>query len=420
MIQKKDIFSSAGLYAFANIISAGIPFFLLPILTRVLSPTDYGIITMFSAVLVVLGAFTGLNTNSALTVRYFQQDIYDLPSYVSTCLVILIASMVLILFIVLVAMDWLVSFTHIPSKWLMIAICLSASQFISQTILYLWRASNKALQYSAMQITQSSINALLTLYFVLVCGWAWEGRVAGQGISICIISSLALILLRMSGWIKGKPRRDYAVDALKFGAPLIFHVIGALMISLSDRFMISNLLDLKQTGVYMVGMQVGMALGLLTDSFNKSFGPWLFSTLKNNDDCIKKIIVRYTYLYFLIVTTIAIVIGMSAPWLLEILVGEAFRGAAHIVIYIAMGYAFQGMYFMVTNYIFFMSKTHYLSIVTFCCGAFNIGLSYILIRKFGLDGAAISFMISQAIFFIITWILANRVFPMPWTKLIVK
>jgi O-antigen/teichoic acid export membrane protein len=185
---------------------------------------------------------------------------------------------------------------------------------------------------------------------------------------------------------------------------------------MSDRFLITNMMDIYHTGIYMVGMQVGMALGLLTDSFNKSFGPWLFRNLKNIDEYFKIRIVWYTYLYFVIVLALAIFLGLLAPWMLGFLVGEKFRQASGIVIYIAIGYAFHGMYLMVTNYIFYVSKTYFLAIITLCCGVLNISLSYILIKKFALNGAALSFMISQAAFFISTWLLAHKVYPMPWKK----
>lgn len=54
----RKLFGNAAIYLGANILNAGIPFLLLPILTRVLTPADYGIVAMFSVVVSILGAFT--------------------------------------------------------------------------------------------------------------------------------------------------------------------------------------------------------------------------------------------------------------------------------------------------------------------------------------------------------------------------
>lgn len=53
----RKLFGNAAIYLGANILNAGIPFLLLPILTHVLTPADYGIVAMFSVVVSILGAF---------------------------------------------------------------------------------------------------------------------------------------------------------------------------------------------------------------------------------------------------------------------------------------------------------------------------------------------------------------------------
>ena len=68
---RSKLFGNAAIYLGANILNAGIPFLLLPILTRVLTPADYGTVAMFGIVLSVLGAFTGLSVHGAIGVRYF-------------------------------------------------------------------------------------------------------------------------------------------------------------------------------------------------------------------------------------------------------------------------------------------------------------------------------------------------------------
>ncbi|MDP2230729.1 hypothetical protein [Methylotenera sp.] len=53
---------------FANVLNGVMPFLLLPILTIVFMPEEYGLVTLISAVIAIIGAFTGL---SVLSVKYF-------------------------------------------------------------------------------------------------------------------------------------------------------------------------------------------------------------------------------------------------------------------------------------------------------------------------------------------------------------
>jgi len=69
---------------------------------------------------------------------------------------------------------------------------------------------------------------------------------------------------------------------------------------------------------------------------------------------------------------------------------------------------------MVTNYIFYVKKTHLLAYVTFASAAIHIGLLYLLINLHGAIGAAQASLISSILTFCIVWILASKVYDMPW------
>ncbi|MDO9419791.1 MAG: oligosaccharide flippase family protein [Herminiimonas sp.] len=418
MIIRGNFVGPALIYTLTNALSAAIPFFLLPILTRVLTPEQYGIVAMFSVVVTVFGAFTGLSVHGAIGIRYFEQDRFELRRYIGTCLVILLISTMVVFAAVLLGMPVLERFTKIPGTWLLIAVLVSGAQFVIQIQLVIWQSSRKPWQFGFFRIGQTACDATSSLIFILGLGMAWEGRVGG--IALATIGFMAFALYRLNAMqLLAMPDRGYAKDALAFGVPLIPHVIGGMLIVMVDRFLISNVLDVAATGIYMVAMQIGMALGLLTDSFNRAFSPWLIESLRQDDAVRDQVIVKYTYLYFLIVCGIALSLGLSAPFLLSIFIGDQYQSAASIVIYIAMGFAFGGMYYMVTNYIFYAGKTPMLAVVTLVSGLFNIAITYYLLQKNGLIGAAQGFMLSQALTFLGAWWLAQKARPMPW-RLAVK
>lgn len=414
---RSKFFGNAGIYLGANILNAGIPFLLLPVLTRVLTPADYGTLAMFGIVLSVVGAFTGLSVHGAIGVRYFQIEKLELAEYVGACVGILVVSTSVIFLLVAIFGEWLSAVSGVPSDWLLVAVVLSGFQFLANIRLSLWQVSGEAKKYGAFQITQSLLNAAVSLVLILMIGMAWEGRALGQSVAVILFGVIALWwLLKDSlvqfpaGW------RKHTRDALTFGVPLIPHAIGGLLIVAADRFIIVRLLDVAHAGVYMVALQVGQALGLITESFNKAYAPWLMKNLTKPTDALRISIVRGTYLYFFLVITIAAAFGLLAPMFLNFLVGESFQAAGNVVIYIALGFAFGGCYYMVTNYIFFESKTKVLALVTFVSGLINIPLMFVLVEHNGIVGAGQAFMLIQALSFVGTWWLAHKVHPMPWLK----
>lgn len=412
--------SSALIYTFANALNAAIPFFLLPVLTRALTPAEYGTIAMFGVVVSLLAAFTGLSVHGAVGIRYFEQDKFDLPTYVATCLMILGISTTAVLAAVSLTSAWLEEFTKLPGIWLLIAVLVSGAQFVIQIRLTLWQSAGQPWKYGTLQIAQSALNAGLSLWLVLGLKLSWEGRLSGQVLATFVFLLIAIWSLRIAKLVKFPASREYTRNALQFGLPLIPHTLGGVMIAMVDRFMISNMLDVSKTGIYTVALQFGMILGLLTDSFNRAFAPWLFERLKRKNSQLERGIVRYTYLHFVVVFSLAILMGVFAPQALAFLAGEKFHQASDAVIYIALGFAFGGMYYMVTNYVFFVGRTGSLAVITFLSGILNVVTTYVLIKVNGVVGAAQGFMISQAALFLGTWWLSHNVHPMPWRKAMIN
>lgn len=413
MINLKLI-SKGMVFLFANILSSSIPFLLLPILTRALTPEDYGVVAMFAIFLSLISAFVGLSVHGAINVQYFKLEPDEFSEYVASCLLLLIASATTVFIFIFFTGIYLVDLIGIPHKWMLAAVLVSFFQFFISIILTIWVVKGSAIKYGGLQISQTALNAGLSLFFVITLGMMWEGRLLGQSIAVSLFGLLALIIIYKSGYLK-KPEKplSYMKDAAKFGLPLIPHTIGGFIIYSSDRVIISNLLDVSAVGIYMVGLQLGQAMGLLSDSFNKVYAPWLMKNL-SDEDMDKEKIVFNTYLSMLLLILAGLAWALVAVFFLPFLVGEKFQESENIIIYMSSGFALTGLYYLVTNYIFYTKQTKYLAMITFLCGVLNIPLTYYLVGIAGITGAAIAFLSVQFIFFICTWFLASRVYPMPW------
>jgi O-antigen/teichoic acid export membrane protein len=107
-------------------------------------------------------------------------------------------------------------------------------------------------------------------------------------------------------------------------------------------------------------------------------------------------------------------LSISSHFLLRLLVGKDFQKAASIIVWISLGYAFDGMYYMVTNYIFYSYKTYLLAVITLISGILNILMTLFLVEINNMVGAAQAFMISYFFQFLFTWIVSAKVYQMPW------
>jgi O-antigen/teichoic acid export membrane protein len=174
------------------------------------------------------------------------------------------------------------------------------------------------------------------------------------------------------------------------------------------------MVGIRDTGIYTVGSQIGMMMLFITASFNMAWVPWLFEKLKHGDIIWKQKIVVLTYLYSVAILLFATLLGYLAPWFFKVFIGKEFTSGSGYVVWIALGYAFNGMYMMVTNYLFYAEKTYLVSIATFVSAIVNVAASYVLIRMNGAVGAAQGAMLAHFSSFLLTWYFSARVYPMPW------
>lgn len=414
----RSLLRGAASYTLSNFAVAGIPFLLLPVLTRLLDPAAYGVVAMFSLVIAFMSVGVGLNIHGAITVRYFQRSNFDIARYVSTTLIILFLSTLVMLALVFLVGMKISELTSVPVGWLYIAVLVASLQFLVQILLTLWQASKKPIQYGLLRISHALLDVISSIIFVVLFALSWQGRLSGMLAASACVAIIAFYFLIREGWVAKSTHALYAKDALSYGIPLIPHALGGLVLGIADRFLVNNLLDVASLGIYVVAVQLGLILGVLVESFNKAFAPWLMEKLTIMDLATRKQIVNFTYIYFVVVISLAALGSFIVPYILPLVVGPKFQTAGPLITYILFGNAFMGMYYMVTNYIFFSRKTGLLSALTISVGSLTLGLSWILINAYGVKGAAIGFMLGQLSLFLGAWLLSNFCFPMPWLKIL--
>jgi O-antigen/teichoic acid export membrane protein len=281
-------------------------------------------------------------------------------------------------------------------------------------MLVVWRVNDRPSAYGLFRLTRTIVEIGLSVFFVTAASKGWIGRVEGMVIAAFVFGGLAFFFLFRNNLISLKWDSSYIKDILKFGAPLIPHTLSGVIMVYSDRIFIAKMVGLSDTGSYAVGYQVAMAISLLQSSFNLAWVPWFYGKLSSNDDKTKHQIVKITYWYFLIILICALGLTLISPILFNIFINKSYHDSIQFVFWIALGFAFDGMYKMVVNYIFYLKKTYIISIATFSTAALNLILNYFFIRAYGPLGAAKATTVSMLIEFVIIWMISNSLYPMPW------
>lgn len=406
-----------GVYGLSTLLNSAIPFFLIPILTRYLSPNDYGVVSMFGTILSFLGVFIGFGVISAVARKYIEKDQFDFQSYLGNCLALFLASAFVAAILISVFIDQIEELTTVPAVWIWAAFGCSLCQFLIQMVLLLWQMGMRAIQYAIFQVSQTLIVALLSILFVVSLGWEWRGRLYAQVFTAGFFALFSLGILFHQKWVSFRINRIFLKHALAFGLPIIPHSLGWVLIEITDRLLLTNLVGVADTGVYSVGLRIGMILSLVCEAANKAWMPWIFEQLKNATSERRFYIVKLTYALMAGLVVVAIGSALVAPWFMHFFVGKEFQGATQYILWLSLASCFNGFYLLVANYIFYEQKTYWLSIGSFLIAIVNAVASYTFIVMNGTIGAAQGTCLSFFIGFIFTWLLAARVHPMPWNPL---
>jgi O-antigen/teichoic acid export membrane protein len=408
-------FRAAVIYALGNIVAAAVPFALLPLLTRVLTPAEYGHVVAFSLMVMLCMPFAGLSVAGAVGIAWFNRTRADLPAFVGAALVIALSSTALTAIVVGIFMATAPGFALLSSPvWGALAAVTAGMNCILQCRLSLWQSQHQPIANAALQVAASILNVGLSLFFVFALQWGGDGRNTGIALSACLVGVAAIGLLVSSNEAAWEIRRADVRTLLSYGAPLIPHVFGGVLIGTADRWIVSVQLGPEQLGIYGAGAQLGMVMTVLADAFAKVYGPWLYARLTSENPNDKYAAVGAIYVaapvFLAAAAAVCCVLYLASSFLL----GPQYRAATVVLPWFVLGGAFTGIYYCTTNLFFFSGRTSLLSLTTTCSAAAGTLAIWILASTFGIEGAAMGYAVTQAMLALAVNIVASQTFDLPW------
>lgn len=409
----RKLLRTAGTYTIANVVNALVPFLILPLITAAVGTDDYGIYGVYKAVVNLVVPFTGLVISRSVA-RAFVADDLDISRYITSAMALSTGATVAVVLATLLFHEPLGERIGFPPDWIVVAVLASFFQTQLSLLLATVQMQHRPAAFGGVRVSQSLINGGLTLTLVLALDMQWRGLVLGHAAALALYYPVSLLILRKARLLDLRVVRAYAVDAFKYGAPLIPHVIAGVVITMSDRVLLASMLTLGDAGVYSASYEVGMAMFLVITSVNQAFMPWLFGQLADEERAQKRAIVAGTYAYFGGLLALAGVGYFVAPPFIGVYLGADFQAAGELLPWIVLAFAFHGMFVTQSNYLYFSKRTGFLSTASAVAALTNIGLNLVLIPRYGVFGAAWASSVAFLAALALTWWFGQRLIPMPW------
>lgn len=410
------LFKSISIYSFSNIFKQGLGFFLLPVITTYLATSDNGDLSTIMAMNTLISALILMSSNGAMNLEYFRQDFgeEEYPSYVRSAIMLPLAIFGLVLILFGLFGNAIAHWLEIDLFWIYAIPFFGLMNAVPVIASSLFQAFQQPVKYSIFNISMTALELLLSLVFIVLFLWNWEGRLFAILFGRFLFTIIGIFLLFKAGVLSGRFNAKYLKNAIWFGLPLIPHMMGAIIMDFADRIFIRQMISSDELGVYDIGYKVGSIIAIVQVSIFMAWNPFLFERLKTPDKNSKIQIACFSYVLMGVMIFSALALTLFAPLLYHFFIGEAFQSGIRYVFWVALGYAFLGCYKLVGGYIFYFKKTFLLSYLSILNIAMNLTLNYFLIKAYGAIGAAYATTISYFVFFIIVFIISNRLFPIPW------
>lgn len=409
-----QIIKNSSIYLGSSIINKMIPFLLLPIMTKYLSPEEYGILSIYLILISFYSAFIGMAIQTNISKNFFKLSKENLSLLVGNILIILTTTFIICLILTYFITFFFDNVFSIPSKWILAIPFISVMMMINEINTTILRNEQRVYMFGLFEISNTLIKMSLTVLFLVVFSLSWYSQVIGTLIGTIVFFFIGLLYMKKRDYISMDFNKEKIKSILNISLPLIPHVLGGIVIAMSDRLFIEKMVSLEAVGIYSVGYMFGMVVMLFSDAFIKAWGPWFYKNLKNPTDEKKRKIVKYSYIYIIGIFVLAVLISLVAELIVPYFVDEKFYNAKEFILWIALGYAVHGVYKIFFPYLVHISRTSFLAFSTLTAAIINLLLNYFFIKYYGAIGAAYSTIVSFSVSAILVFWYQNKNYYMPW------
>ena len=396
-IKSNETIINGSLFSFFSFVNKGFLFLLLLVLANYISPAEYGFLSLFNTVTLLIGYFITLSTEGYLSVSFFKDDSNGLKQTFSCILFTGIIMAMFLLAFLFFCGEELSVILDIPLCCLLFAIVISFGTKFSNLFLDYLRLQKKVKIYGFFSCGNALSIFIFSIVFVKFFLLGWQGCVYAQGLCCFVFGLMGFFFFYRKRFIS-VPRFAHWKMMLLWGIPLIPHLATTFIRQGCDRYIVNYFHSIDDVGFFSFALNLTNIIIMLGMGFNQSNSVEIFAILGNaqltesEKKCqinIQRRNIFWIYLICSVVITLACV-GII-PFILP-----KFSEAIKYFPILAVYAFFNCLYFLYTNFLFFYRKTKNLMYVTFGSSVFHLIMS-LLLTKYSLYYTCCVYCVSQMI-----------------------
>lgn len=391
MKETNRLLKNTGIIAIGNLSTKAISFFLLPLYTAILSTHEYGVIDY----IITLSMFC-VPCISFLMDEAIFRFLIDCKNKEEKS--IIISNSFILVFIGIVAFLVIVYpiLNCIKYEYTWYLILFVISDIIATMISALLRGIGRTDAFAVYNFISSTIQIILNVIFIAVFYWGIEGMLSAMIIGRVVATFVYIICLKLWQYIDLKKINIPKIkEMLKYAIPLIPNRVSWLIINLSSRIVIMNIMTSGALGIYAISSKFANLMDMIYGFFYQSWKESSARVLQSNDrDDFYNLVYKYLkgFMY-----SIVLLITSFMPVVFKFLIADTYLEAILYVPILLLATYFSNISGFYGGIFTAYKDTKIMGTSTIVAAIINLVLMFIIINFWGLYAVAISALIANIV-----------------------
>jgi O-antigen/teichoic acid export membrane protein len=414
----RQLFKDTAFYGAADLILKLISFFTFPIFANLFTLKDYGVLTTAGIVAGIFGLFMNLGINNAIQRFYFDPETKDVERgriITAGFWVLLFWSCFLTAIGILLTLPLKSIFLQrYQVPWEYIALSILASipaqilAYCNDTI----RLHFKPINFFILALIKNLsavVAGIIALYYfkVSITTYLWVGFL------------VQLVFIPFAVWLIRKDFEfsfdfKWAKILVKFGYPFVFAGIGFWLFGTIDRWLLSELSNPEEVGLFSVGFKLVTILTFVNSAFSQAWSPVAIKMMADNPNGYRSQFVEIINFYFWFVTFLSAGICLYANEFMVLTAPKPYWASVNVTCLLMLGVAISCTTQVTAIGISIAKQTKLISRAAWITAIVNVVVNACLIPYFGALGSAFATAVSYLVLTATYIYYTQRVHPLPF------
>lgn len=400
-------------YGAGIILTKAVSFVMIPVYTRFLNPSDYGVLQLITMVLEVVSIAAGSRIAFGIFHFYHKAQTDDgRRDVLSTALLLLAVTYGLAAMATIALAPQIATLVFGAGSNHALYVRLAAMSLAFESLLLvpasLFQLRERSKLFVLVSLARLALQVIMNLVLLAWFRMGVTGVLLGNLIANIVVG--VVVALFMFGDIGMRFQRSVARDFLRFGLPLVAMQVATFIYTFGDRYFLNRAAGAAAVGLYGLAYQFGFLVAALGYTpFQRVWDPQRFAVAKRAD---RDVIYARVFVYLsLVLVSGALIVSLFAGDMLRIIAAPAFRPAAVFVPLLAGAYVIHCWGNFLNIGIYITERTEYFTAANWAAAAVAMAGYLLLIPRWEAWGAAWATLASVVVRCWLAYAFSQRLWP---------